>query len=598
MEFLSLDKKELREFFDNKYKRYIDQILDYMIDNFAKEDLKQFSIPDFMFNKTKRYQATKGKLISVILELFDNPKFITKFYETLNKSEVSKHLYYKMIWENRKFDTKDIISKFNIKVKSPKVKNYDSDRFHLEDELSLVIRLIRYSYRGVDSDILYIKRDVRDILKLLYPIPNDYNLIPKTKLIDTGFTYSNENEILPFIRTISEMLENNLVEFGKTNEKPLIKSLNILKQSTTVNEFYNEKKLDSFVVDMLTRSFYYYKDRFNFKDRELDTLRVLMEYQLQDRLNFTISRIFTSHLKKIRFGKYQNEQEELFNLVKDIVESMPKESWVGFGNILNYTYYRESYFRFEDGYRTQHYEFGTDDETLYVGNNHAELFHEPILKAVFFYLGALGLMELKYDKPTTNYENIKAKGKPYISVWDGLKYVKLTELGKYVFKISNSYIPKEIVTKKIAEMKFDEFKPIVTVDRQNSIAIAKLEPFVEKLDGDRYILNHSKLFKDCNHLKALNLKIDSFYKKIEKNPPKVFVDFFDEAIANSNLIKRNLKQIVIELKDNKKLLNLFMSNRKLQELFIKAEGYRIIVLKEDMIKVTKIVKDNGFFVEF
>ncbi len=41
-----------------------------------------------------------------------------------------------------------------------------------------------------------------------------------------------------------------------------------------------------------------------------------------------------------------------------------------------------------------------------------------------------------------------------------------------------------------------------------------------------------------------------------------------------------------------------MSDSKLQKLFVKAEGHRIIVLKEDIAKVTKIVKDNGFFVEF
>ena len=69
-------------------------------------------------------------------------------------------------------------------------------------------------------------------------------------------------------------------------------------------------------------------------------------------------------------------------------------------------------------------------------------------------------------------------------------------------------------------------------------------------------------------------------------------------IKESNLLKRNLKQIVIELEDNKRLLNLFMTNQKLQKLFIKAEGYRIIVLKDDISKVTKIVEDNGFFVEF
>ena len=63
-------------------------------------------------------------------------------------------------------------------------------------------------------------------------------------------------------------------------------------------------------------------------------------------------------------------------------------------------------------------------------------------------------------------------------------------------------------------------------------------------------------------------------------------------------MKKNLKQVVIELEENRELLNLFMNNRKLQELIIKAEGYRIIVLKNDIPKVTKIAKDNGFFVEF
>jgi hypothetical protein len=120
----------------------------------------------------------------------------------------------------------------------------------------------------------------------------------------------------------------------------------------------------------------------------------------------------------------------------------------------------------------------------------------------------------------------------------------------------------------------------------------------DKLDNNRYILNYSKLFRGCDNLKALKLKIDSFYTKIEKSPPKVFIEFFDKALKNSNLMKKNLKQVVIELEENRELLNLFLSNHKLQELIIKAEGYRIIVLNHDIAKVTKIVKDNGFFVEF
>ena len=599
MRFTTLDKKELRDFFKNKYKRILERILDYVIDNFPKDEIKKCNLPEFMFNKTKRYQATKRKLLDVTVELFDNHDFIMLFYKVLSKNETYSSIYYNMIWEKSRFNTTDFELKFNLKLKSKNIQNYGYDNFNLDNELSFISRNIRYSYSGVESDIIYIENNLRDVLKFVYPIPIEYNLIPRTKTVDTEFTYNNEQEVLPFIETIGEMLENNLVEFGKTNEKPLVKSLNILKQSTSLNEFYPQKKMNSFVVDMLTRSIYYYKERFNFKTQEYNTLKRFIEYQFKDKFNFTISRIFTSHLKKVRFGRYANEQEELFGLVRYIIDNMPKESWVGVDNIIKFCYYRDLSFRFEDNYKTQYYEFNTDKKTLYVGDYYQELFFEPVLKGVFFYLGALGLIELKYNTPISNYPRIKAKKEDYISVWDGLKYIRFTELGKYVFGFSKTYKPLLTAPKKkVSKLKFDEFKPIITVDTLDAITIAKLEPFTDKLDNNRYILSYTKFFKDSKNLKTLKLKIDGFYKKIEPNPPKVFIEFLENMIKESNLLKRNLKQIVIELEDNKRLLNLFMTNQKLQKLFIKAEGYRIIVLKDDISKVTKIVEDNGFFVEF
>ena len=496
MRFTTLDKKGLRDFFNNKYKRILERILNYVIDNFPKDEIKKYNLPEFMFNKTKRYQATKRKLLDVTVELFDNYDFIMLFYKVLSKNETYSSIYYNMIWEKSRFNTTDFELKFNLKLKSKNIQNYGYDNFNLDNELSFISRNIRYSYKGVDSDIVYIENDLRDILKFVYPIPIEYNLIPRTKTIDTEFTYNNEQEVLPFIETIGEMLENNLVEFGKTNEKPLVKSLNILKQSTSLNEFYPQKKMNSFVVDMLTRSIYYYKERFNFKTQEYNTLKRFIEYQFKDKFNFTISRIFTSHLKKVRFGRYANEQEELFGLVRYIIDNMPKESWVGVDNIIKFCYYRDLSFRFEDNYKTQYYEFNTDKKTLYVGDYYQELFFEPVLKGVFFYLGALGLIELKYNTPISNYPRIKAKKEDYISVWDGLKYIRFTELGKYVFGFSKTYKPLLTAPKKkVSKLKFDEFKPIITVDTLDAITIAKLEPFTDKLDNNRYILSYTKFSK-------------------------------------------------------------------------------------------------------
>ena len=605
MEFLKPNVTELRKMLNGKNKDVIKEFIDYMYNHFDREDLD--NLTPFMKSKSTIYHTTKKQYINLIVNISNNSYFRETFADALSQNEVSTKLYTQLIWQDYGISTKKFLKKIKKRLKLPEMEiggyRYEDEK-NLEGDLSFIIRYVN-SYSK--QDILYIKNDFKEILRFFHPIPYDYNLLPQELPMQSDFTYSNESKIFTFIKTFKGMLDNNLIKFNKSGEKPLSKTLKIVKQSISINEFHNDSDIDSLATDMLIRSFKYYSS--DFKKRETTTLKTFVKLQFEDIYYYPILRILASHLKRIQLGGISGNQKELFALVKRIIENMPRDNWVGVENIVNYTHYRKEYFDFESQRKTRTYTMECDivdaeekcigDRTIYVEEARATVFHEPILKATFFYLGALGLMELKYNKPSMSADlNIRAKGKPYISVWDSLKYVKLTELGKYVFGFSKSYTPKEQVVVPLSELKFDEFKPIITLSKENIIAIAKLEPFVEKLDDSRYILSYSKLFKDCDNSKALKLKIDGFYKNIEKNPPKVFIQFFEKAVKNSNLMKRNLKQIVIELKDNRELLNLFMTNRKLQELFIKAEGYRIIVLKEDIAKVTKIVKDNGFFVEF
>ena len=609
MKFIEATKVETRAKVMNLTKTEIEEFINFILDIFSEEESKQLLQPMTNLLKNKRYltQIKKMSLVEMLVELFTNHGFVLTFYQHLSKTSLSAYLYGQLVWEKAILKKETIDPKFSDAFEKIELQSYMHESFPLKDECTLIFRQIIINYSG-EKDYLFIEPSLRNILKLLLPIPKDYTLHPLTTSPQTDFSYSNEEDIFPAIQLLSEMIDNKLISFGKTNEKPMAKSLNLIKETNTILEFYSEKKQDAFVADILTRSLYYYRQRFQFKSKELDTLKTLINYQFSDALHFSISRLFASHLKKIRFGRYQNQQEELFKLLTYIIGAIAQKSWVSVENIFKHTYYKDLYFNFEQSYDTESYEFISDtvitrwneeeNKVLSVGDHHAELFHEPILKGAFFYLGALGLLELKYDKPISPYPHIKAKDKEYISVWDGLKYIKLTKLGEYIFNLSSSYSPKEMVVKKDTSIKFDEFKPIITVAKSNTLMIAKIEPFVEKLDNERYILSHAKLFRECKSVKMLKEKIEKFYKNIEQKPPQVFVDFFEECISNANPMKRNLKQIVIELKENKKLLNLLMSHKKLQELFVKAEGYRILVFKDDIPKLSKILKENGFFLEF
>ena len=432
--------------------------------------------------------------------------------------------------------------------------------------------------------------------------------------LNTKYTYNNEKGALEFIEVIEDMLKSNLIEFGKTNEKPLGKTINILKSTTSSQEFFTTKQLNSFSTDMLTRAFsYYYWSTKRFQAIPLDSLREFISLQVENQIPFFISRIFASHLKKVRYDFYHTSQNQLFDIFGQILNRLPNDGWCSVTDIFDYCKSNNFRFDFESKYKTSSYfmecDFTIDDEDDY-GELHCDdfyyqiLFFEPILKALMFYLGALGILELKYNDPISNY-NIKAKGKPYISVWDGLEYIKLTNLGLYVLGYSKSYVPKVEINKD-SYIKFDEYKPIITINKTNTIISAKLELFATIIDNsnmikdgeNRYILSYAKIFKDCKTYKALELKIEAFYKIFDTKPPEIFDIYFDEIKSKSNMLKKDLKQVVIELNNDKRLLNLFMTNKKLQTIIIKASGYRVLVLKDDLPKLTRIVKENGFFIDF
>ena len=582
--------------------------LSSILNDISYKDLQKFTkyINDVAPGRiviSKLSSTKKTALVSYLTSLLMEEKNVVNIYKKLSSDEVSSYLYKTLIWDGA-LETDEVQNRFKYSFKTESSTRYGVTETSQDDNLVFVTRLTRENngyYYEDEIDKLVIKNDMKALLKFLYEVPEDFDLVAVDKPLESEFTYSNENEIFSFINTISQMLKSNLVEFGKTNEKPLAKTINILKASSGINEFYSEKKLDTFATDMLTRSFsYYFWASKKFKDKELDSLKEFVLEKFQDKYYFFITRILASHLKKIRYDHHYLKEYPMFEVISGIISEMPKNSWVGIENIKKYCTYREYKFHLEGKYKTDQYQLECEVNgevfNIYGDEYYSVIFFEPIIKGLFFYLGALGLVELKYNKPISPY-NFSAKSKPYISSWDGLNYVKLTKLGEYVFGFIDSYEQKDIV-KNTTKLKFDEYKPIISVDKQDTIMQAKLEPYTEKYDEDRYILSHSKFFRDCKNKKSLELKIDSFYKQVEINPPKVFTEFFEEIKINSNLLKKDLKQVVIELQDNKKLLNLFMKNKKLQELIIKAQGYRIIVLKDNISKLTKIVKDNGFFVEF
>ena len=601
MAFLEFNLDKVTEITKSFYKSDSIAVIDFMESLLPSQEKEK--LPATLKTAGGRTAAPAGTLNQFINKKIKDETFREAFSAKLTSTEASLYLYYKLIWEESKLLVEFLPKTIPLPIITIPEQSYGLHEVPLEGELSLISHFTHPGgYYTKEYSFVQINPKIVPLLKFLFPLPLDYLLLPIENPDETEYSYSNEEGVLSFITLIDEMIEHNLVEVSETNEKSSTKTLNVLKKSSGIPEFYTEKGMDSYANDMLTRSFYFFRfAKKSYRNIELESLKEFVQYQLDNRLRFFISRIFTSHLKKVRFSQIDTSQAGLFRLLKEILMNMPKEAWVSFENIERYCFYRRYEIHLEARHKTDYYTMDCEMElgdfiTMSGGEAYHEIFLNPLLKGALFYLGALGLLEIKYDAPFSEC-GFSAEGKDYISVWDGLSSIRFTELGKYLLGFTKEYTPK-IVQREKREIKFDEYKPIMTIDPNDTITIAKLEGYAEKIDATKYALSYPKIFKECNSFKALDLKIASFYKNIEKHPPKVFVDFFEEIRNRANLLSIDRKQIVIELENDKALLNLFMNNKKLQELIIKAQGYRILVLKENLPKVKKILHDNGFFIDF
>ena len=158
-------------------------------------------------------------------------------YKKLCRTDISKELYDTLLWKEKSISLDMFKIKFpNIDLENDTERSYE---YHLTRLTGIYALLhIKDNY---NNKSIFIPERIRLILKFLLPLPEDYDIETVKELKETKYTYNNEEGILSFIPAIDDMLNNDLVAFGKTAEKPLAKTLNMLNSSTSINEFYSSK---------------------------------------------------------------------------------------------------------------------------------------------------------------------------------------------------------------------------------------------------------------------------------------------------------------------------------------------------------------------
>lgn len=210
------------------------------------------------------------------------------------------------------------------------------------------------------------------------------------------------------------------------------------------------------------------------------------------------------------------------------------------------------------------------------------------IKSVLLALASWGIIEIAYDPTTT------ANGLSYLT--DALRYVRLTNLGKYVFGKAKFYqLPATMVyTRKDFELNTDRL--LIKVLNPNSKGSFALEKIATPITSQLYRTDFSVFLKECNTKDDIVKNINLFKKYIANEPPQIWAGFFNAMLERSNALKKVRTSYItrsIDAKD-KELQDIIMHDPNIKQYILRAEGYVVLIEQAHLSDVNNILKTYGY----
>lgn len=218
----------------------------------------------------------------------------------------------------------------------------------------------------------------------------------------------------------------------------------------------------------------------------------------------------------------------------------------------------------------------------------------PFIKSVLFLLGTMGVLELYYDYPSIN--NCLYLKNGYLSKYDGLKYIKITDLGKYCLgRIDNFDFDN---TKNEGEVVLDEDRLIATIIGDVPVQTMFLERVSQKIAVNKYKFTKENFLRGLNGYQELEDRIVEFKTKISDNLNELWQGFFDDLVEKSSAIRAEHQFVVLKLKNDRELISTITKDERFKSLLLKGEDFHVLVKSENVGQVVDLFKEYGYYVNF
>lgn len=160
-------------------------------------------------------------------------------------------------------------------------------------------------------------------------------------------------------------------------------------------------------------------------------------------------------------------------------------------------------------------------------HNAFSLLVEPLVKGYTFLLAAFGAVEIAYDLPTNPLYH--RSNKPYLTPFDGLRFVRITPLGEFVFGHTET-CDVSINAKPRGAIVLDEIRLMAFSDHTDPLTDLALDRVMERIAPGHFRMTFRSFLSRCSSRGDVEEQIRLFRRTISKNPPPMWEHFFEQAL--------------------------------------------------------------------
>ncbi len=572
---------------------------------FDEDDFPQNG--NWSINKLK-----KSETVHALAQVFSQRDLFLRLFARLPKE--AQQMFQQFVWEGEEREVNTLEAAYKVKIVKDREKKgqygYGGGMGNAQDiEDPYVIFQIRthYNWYAYDDRYAYyfsIADELRSVFKAYLPHPQGYDIMPIPALPQTDFQYEDRDRILRQIHLYDTYVRQGNLKYSESTGKLLKASLAQMTKYCGIQEFYLHDKDLAFLKTTLIMDALQGNSLKADKEPEvyLKTLFVAF-FQAPEPKGKRLHE-FLYHLKG---GYYDHDLDRRDRRVRqalsELLKLLPPGQWVPFDNIRKAAAYRALDFEIvarkdygNDLFFTQRYkaQYGPRDERIYVRDReYKNAVVVPFLKAMFFLFAAFGIVDIAYDLPKN--QEVRDRDKPYLSMFDGLRFARLTPLGAYVLGLQDTYqaaAPQETGT-----IILDDKRLLLTLEGRDPLKTMVVEKLAEKISETCYKVTYQSFLKECVTRQDITQKVKMFTEHIVATPPRIWQEFLDDVAGKINPLAAADKMAVFKLQPQKDLIALLARDDVLKKYILKAEDYHVVIAQKDVSKVKKRLEEFGYFID-